>query len=53
MTFTAAVAFVLITAISVVLVLVVVRMLDYPFAGALALSNSDFARAIEHVTPML
>jgi len=37
-------------ATSVVLVLIVVRMLDYPFEGALTLSNSDFVETIEHVT---
>ena len=36
-------------ATSVVLVLIVVRMLDYPFEGALTLSNSDFVKTIEHV----
>lgn len=40
-------------AVSVVLVLIVVKMLDYPFEGALALSNSDFVKVIEHVTPLL
>lgn len=37
-------------AVSVVLVLIVVRMLDYPFEGALALSNGDFVKVVEHVT---
>lgn len=36
-------------ATSVVLVLIVVRMLDYPFEGALTLSNADFVKTIEHV----
>lgn len=35
---------------SVALVLIVVRMLDYPFEGALTLSNSDFVKTIELVT---
>ncbi len=38
---------------SIVLVLIVVRMFDYPFEGALALSNSDFVKTIERVTPLL
>jgi len=38
---------------SVVLVLILVRMLDYPFEGALRLSNSDFVKTIEHVTALL
>lgn len=37
-------------AFSVVLLLVLVRMLDYPFEGALALNNSDFVKTIERVT---
>jgi Protein of unknown function (DUF4239) len=37
-------------ATSVVLVLIVVRMLDYPFEGALTLSNADFIKTIEHVS---
>lgn len=37
---------------SVVLVLILVRMLDYPFEGALRLSNSDFVKTIERVTAM-
>jgi hypothetical protein len=36
-------------ATSVVLVLIVLRMLDYPFEGALTLSNADFVKTIEHV----
>jgi hypothetical protein len=36
-------------ATSVVLVLLVLRMLDYPFEGALTLSNTDFVNTIEHV----
>lgn len=36
-------------ATSVVLVLVVLRMLDYPFEGALTLSKSDFINTIERV----
>ena len=37
-------------AVSVALVLVLVRMLDYPFEGALTLDNGDFVRTLEHVT---
>jgi len=37
---------------SVVLVLILVRMLDYPFEGALRLSNDDFVKTIEHVTAL-
>jgi hypothetical protein len=37
-------------ATSVVLVLIVLRMLDYPFEGALTLSNGDFIETIGHVT---
>lgn len=37
---------------SVVLLLILVRMLDYPFEGALALNNSDFVTTIERVTPL-
>jgi hypothetical protein len=36
-------------ATSVVLVLIVLRMLDYPFEGALTLSNADFINTIGHV----
>jgi len=39
-------------ATSVVLVLIVLRMLDYPFEGALTLSKSDFVNTIEHVSPL-
>ena len=39
-------------ATSVVLVLIVLRMLDYPFEGALTLSKSDFVNTIEHVNPL-
>ncbi len=39
-------------AISVALVLVLVRMLDYPFEGALALSNTDFVNTLERVTAL-
>jgi hypothetical protein len=39
-------------AVSVALVLVLVRMLDYPFEGALALDNGDFVRTLEHVTAL-
>jgi Protein of unknown function (DUF4239) len=38
---------------SVVLVLILVRMLDYPFEGALKLNNADFVKTIEHVTALL
>jgi len=37
-------------ATSIVLVLILVRMLDYPFEGALTLSNDDFVKTIERVT---
>jgi hypothetical protein len=37
---------------SVVLLLILIRMLDYPFEGALALSNSDFVKTIERVTQL-
>jgi hypothetical protein len=36
-------------AVSVALVLILVRMLDYPFEGALALSNADFVATLAHV----
>jgi hypothetical protein len=36
-------------ATSVVLVLVVLRMLDYPFEGALTLSKFDFINTIERI----
>jgi hypothetical protein len=45
-------SFTAIFATSIVLVLIVVRMLDYPFEGALTLSNADFGRTIERVTAM-
>jgi hypothetical protein len=35
---------------SMVLLLILIRMLDYPFEGALALGNSDFIKTIERVT---
>jgi hypothetical protein len=35
---------------SVVLVLILVRMLDYPFEGALTLSNDDFVQTINRIT---
>jgi hypothetical protein len=38
---------------SVILVLIVVRMLDYPFEGALTLSNSDFIKTIAHVSALV
>jgi hypothetical protein len=37
---------------SVVLLLILVRMLDYPFEGALALGNSDFVKTIERVSAL-
>jgi hypothetical protein len=40
-------------AVSVALVLILVRMLDYPFEGALALSNTDFVRTLEHVAALV
>src|SRR5262249_43806900 len=45
-------SFTAIFATSIVLVLIVVRMLDYPFEGALTLSNADFAKTIERVNGM-
>jgi hypothetical protein len=39
-------------AVSVALVLVLVRMLDYPFEGALALSDADFIETLKHVTAL-
>jgi hypothetical protein len=38
---------------SVVLVLILVRMLDYPFEGALTLSNDDFVKTIDRVTMLI
>ena len=38
---------------SVVLVFILVRMLDYPFEGALTLSNDDFVRTIGHVNSLI
>jgi hypothetical protein len=40
-------------ATSVVLVLIVVRMLDYPFEGALTLSPHDFIKTIERVNGLI
>lgn len=40
-------------AVSVVLVLIVVKMLDRPFEGALALSIGDFVKTIERVTTLM
>jgi hypothetical protein len=37
---------------SVVLLLILIRMLDYPFEGALALGNSDFVKTIERVSAL-
>ena len=34
-------------------ILVLVRLLDYPFEGAIALGPGDFARTLEYVTTML
>ena len=36
-------------ATSVVLLLILLKMLDYPFEGALTLSNADFVKTIERV----
>ena len=38
---------------SVVLVLLLLRMLDYPFEGALALSNDDFVKTIQRVSMLI
>jgi hypothetical protein len=38
---------------SVILVLIVVRMLDYPFEGALTLSNADFVKTIALVSALI
>lgn len=38
---------------SIVMVLVLVRMLDFPFQGALALDNSDFLKLIGEVSNMV
>jgi hypothetical protein len=40
-------------AASIVMVLILVRMLDYPFEGALALSDEDFVRLQAEVVAML
>jgi hypothetical protein len=40
-------------AVSVVLVLLVVRTLDYPFEGALALGYGDFANTIDRVSQLM
>jgi hypothetical protein len=40
-------------AASTVLVLVLVRMLDYPFEGALTLNNADFAKLIGEVAKLV
>jgi len=37
----------------VVLVFILVRMLDYPFEGALTLGNDDFVRMIGHVSRLI
>jgi hypothetical protein len=36
-----------------VMVLVLVRMLDYPFEGALALPNADFLKIIQQISALL
>ncbi len=36
-----------------VMVLVLVRMLDYPFEGALALENSDFLKIIQQISLLI
>ena len=38
---------------SIAAVLVLVRMLDYPFEGALALGNEDFVKLAEQVSRLL
>lgn len=43
-------SFTAVFATTVVLVLIVVRMLDYPFEGALTLSNADFVKTIQRVS---
>ena len=40
-------------AVSVALVLILVRMLDYPFEGALALSSDDFVKTLERVSALI
>jgi len=40
-------------AVSVALVLIVVRMLDYPFEGALAIGNDDFVKTLERVSALI
>jgi hypothetical protein len=40
-------------ATSVVLVLILVRMLDYPFEGALMLSNDDFVKTIGRLNMLI
>lgn len=40
-------------ATTVMLVLILVRMLDYPFEGALTLSNADFVKTIERVSTQM
>jgi hypothetical protein len=40
-------------ATSVVLVFILLRMLDYPFEGALALSNDDFIKTIGRVNILI
>jgi hypothetical protein len=37
-------------ATSVALLLILLKMLDYPFEGALTLSNADFVKTIERVS---
>jgi hypothetical protein len=44
--------FTVVFATSVVLLLILVRMLDYPFEGALALGNRDFVKTIERVSAL-
>jgi hypothetical protein len=45
--------FTAIFATSVVLVFVLVRMLDYPFEGALMLSNDDFVKTIGRLSMLI
>jgi glucan phosphoethanolaminetransferase (alkaline phosphatase superfamily) len=40
-------------ATSVVLVFILVRMLDYPFEGALTLSNDDFIQTIGRINMLI
>jgi hypothetical protein len=46
-------SFTAVFAISIVLVLIVVRMLDYPFQGALTLGPHDFIKTIDRVSGLI